>query len=226
MSHLIAMNSLVAYASSDDENEGNYIDISNHEKIIEEKVNARNIQPDLDNYSNDSGEQKETRLEREHVDILPLAVSPQKRQSPQRSNISTIMSNIQEKPVLKSPSFLLSSSDSEESIVASEEELIYSKIIGHTFRRSQLSYQSPAQPLPPIETHPCPEVLQEKFTKWHDMMMHQHLYFNDKLESTHAFRNPFITSKLIEFLNLDEFGTHFQESVDQSGFYDALGKTS
>ncbi|KAI8920927.1 HCNGP-like protein-domain-containing protein [Powellomyces hirtus] len=43
--------------------------------------------------------------------------------------------------------------------------------------------------------------------------------FNDRLEQTHAFRNPSIMSKLIEYLGLDELGSNFPSHIyDPKGF--------
>ncbi|TPX62322.1 hypothetical protein PhCBS80983_g00556 [Powellomyces hirtus] len=52
--------------------------------------------------------------------------------------------------------------------------------------------------------------------------------FNDRLEQTHAFRNPSIMSKLIEYLGLDELGSNFPSHIydpkafSEDAFFDRI----
>ncbi len=65
---------------------------------------------------------------------------------------------------------------------------------------------------------PCSEALQEKFAKWHKLMVQDQIRFNDNLEKQHSFRNPSIMSKLIEFIGVDEHGTHFVSTDCQQNY--------
>ncbi|KAJ3187202.1 hypothetical protein HK101_009453 [Irineochytrium annulatum] len=62
--------------------------------------------------------------------------------------------------------------------------------------------------------------------KWTELLA-QGKRFNDRLLKTHAFANPSIMSKLIEFFGLDEYGTNFRPELfdrkfDASNYVDAI----
>ncbi|KAI8824457.1 HCNGP-like protein-domain-containing protein [Fimicolochytrium jonesii] len=55
-------------------------------------------------------------------------------------------------------------------------------------------------------------ITQAKIEKWLAIKA-SGTHFNDRLEQTHAFRNPSIMSKLIEYLDLDELGSNYPKDI-------------
>ncbi|KAI8910502.1 HCNGP-like protein-domain-containing protein [Entophlyctis helioformis] len=76
---------------------------------------------------------------------------------------------------------------------------------------------------------PTPASLADRLGRFRDLRS-RGVYLNDRLVHTHAFRNPAIMSKLIEYLQLDEAGSNFPKATfDPAGlpaeaFYDELAK--
>ncbi|KAJ3175394.1 SAP30-binding protein [Geranomyces variabilis] len=76
----------------------------------------------------------------------------------------------------------------------------------------------PGTVLPPEPPGDADPAIQAKISKWLDLKA-SGMVFNDRLEATHAFRNPSITSKMIEYLGLDERGSNFSKDVyNPAGF--------
>ncbi|KAJ3053168.1 SAP30-binding protein [Rhizophlyctis rosea] len=72
--------------------------------------------------------------------------------------------------------------------------------------------------IPPEPEGECDPAMQDKITKWLQLKAKGTL-FNERLTRTHAFRNPSIMSKMIEFLDVDEIGSNYsKESFDPHGF--------
>lgn len=59
-------------------------------------------------------------------------------------------------------------------------------------------------------TAPCLSELQSKIEKWTELK-NEGLTFNNRLENTHAFRNPSIMSKMISFLELDPYASNMRK---------------
>jgi HCNGP-like protein len=59
---------------------------------------------------------------------------------------------------------------------------------------------------------PCSTELQTKIEKWTELK-NEGLTFNNRLENTHAFKNPSIMSKMISFLELDPYATCLNKVV-------------
>lgn len=84
--------------------------------------------------------------------------------------------------------------------------------------------------LPPEPTNPCPKDLQDKITKLYDQMQNGGLDMNDVIQNRKAFRNPSIYEKLIDFCNLNEFGTNYPAEIydplkwGKESYYDELAK--
>ncbi|KAI9590901.1 HCNGP-like protein-domain-containing protein [Syncephalis fuscata] len=65
----------------------------------------------------------------------------------------------------------------------------------------------------------CDEDFQAKIANWHELMKNDQLYFNDRLLGSQAFRNPQLYAKLVEFFELDEFGSNLPKEIyDPHGF--------
>ncbi|TPX44546.1 hypothetical protein SeMB42_g04289 [Synchytrium endobioticum] len=72
--------------------------------------------------------------------------------------------------------------------------------------------------IPPETDVDCDPDLEAKFEQWMKLKA-QGMHFNTRLTRTHAFRNPSIMSKMIEFQGLDEYGSNFPKDVfDPHGF--------
>ncbi|KND01481.1 uncharacterized protein SPPG_03282 [Spizellomyces punctatus DAOM BR117] len=72
--------------------------------------------------------------------------------------------------------------------------------------------------IPPEPDDEADEATQAKIAKWLDLKG-SGMHFNARLEQTHAFRNPSIMSKLIEYLGLDETGSNYPKEIyDPHGF--------
>ncbi|KAJ3311784.1 hypothetical protein HDV04_003796 [Boothiomyces sp. JEL0838] len=70
-----------------------------------------------------------------------------------------------------------------------------------------------------LEHHKIPNVTEEpseellnKIILWTDLM-ERGMHFNERLRNTHAFRNPRIMNKMIEFMELDQYGTEFKKDI-------------
>ncbi|KAJ3322214.1 hypothetical protein HDV06_003274 [Boothiomyces sp. JEL0866] len=64
----------------------------------------------------------------------------------------------------------------------------------------------------PTVTEECPDELLNKIILWTDLR-EKGMYFNGRLRNTHAFRNPLIMNKMIQFMELDQYGTEFKKDV-------------
>jgi len=62
--------------------------------------------------------------------------------------------------------------------------------------------------IPPESTEPCDPTVEAKVAQFLDLKR-QGKHFNDSLMSSHAFRNPHIYAKLVNFVEVDETGTSF-----------------
>lgn len=56
--------------------------------------------------------------------------------------------------------------------------------------------------------------IQSKFKEWNRLREEKGLSFNDNLLKSREFRNPNITTKLVEYAKINEFGTNFPSSHD------------
>ncbi|KAI9017810.1 HCNGP-like protein-domain-containing protein [Gaertneriomyces semiglobifer] len=76
----------------------------------------------------------------------------------------------------------------------------------------------------------CDPAIEQKVARFLSLKA-QGMHFNDRLMRTHAFRNPSIMSKMIEFLGLDETGSNYVKDVfdpkrwPKEAFYDEMLKT-
>lgn len=59
-----------------------------------------------------------------------------------------------------------------------------------------------------------PMAIQAKFKEWYRLKEEKGINFNDKLLNSREFCNPNITTKLVEYAKIDEFGTNFLKSQD------------
>jgi len=59
-----------------------------------------------------------------------------------------------------------------------------------------------------------PVAIQAKFKEWYRLKEEKGINFNDKLLNSREFCNPNITTKLVEYAKIDEFGTNFLKSQD------------
>ncbi|TPX37503.1 hypothetical protein SmJEL517_g00724 [Synchytrium microbalum] len=72
--------------------------------------------------------------------------------------------------------------------------------------------------IPPEPDAECDPDLEAKFENWMNLKLNG-MHFNTRLTKTHAFRNPSIMSKMIEFQGLDEYGSNFPKDMfDPHGF--------
>ncbi|KDQ07357.1 hypothetical protein BOTBODRAFT_180785 [Botryobasidium botryosum FD-172 SS1] len=62
--------------------------------------------------------------------------------------------------------------------------------------------------IPPESGDPCSPAIEAKVAQFIDLKR-QGKHFNDSLMSSHAFRNPHIYAKLVEFVDVDETATNF-----------------
>ncbi|KAJ3163118.1 SAP30-binding protein [Geranomyces michiganensis] len=83
---------------------------------------------------------------------------------------------------------------------------------------TRLLRSPPGVVLPPEPDGEADPAIQAKISRWLELKA-SGMVFNDRLESTHAFRNPSITSKMIEYLGLDERGSNFSKEIyNPTGF--------
>ena len=84
--------------------------------------------------------------------------------------------------------------------------------------------------LPPEPTNQCAKELQDKITKLYGQMQNGGLDMNAVIQSRKDFRNPSIYEKLIDFCNLNEFGTNYPAEIydplkwGKESYYDELAK--
>lgn len=84
--------------------------------------------------------------------------------------------------------------------------------------------------LPPEPTGKCPQDIQDKITTLYNKMQNEGLDMNKEIQSRKAFRNPSIYEKLIDFCNLNEFGTNYPAEIydplkwGKESYYDELAK--
>ncbi|XP_064391645.1 SAP30-binding protein-like [Halichondria panicea] len=84
--------------------------------------------------------------------------------------------------------------------------------------------------LPPEPTAPCSKALQEKVKMLLQKQAVLGIDVNKTIQGRKDFRNPSIYKKLIEFSNLDEFGTNYPEHLhnphewSEDDYYDNLSK--
>jgi len=66
--------------------------------------------------------------------------------------------------------------------------------------------------IPPESGDPCDPAVEAKVAQFIDLKR-QGKHFNDSLMSSHAFRNPHIYAKLVEFVDVDETATNFPANL-------------
>ncbi|GAA5989641.1 hypothetical protein JCM10908_000566 [Rhodotorula pacifica] len=67
--------------------------------------------------------------------------------------------------------------------------------------------------IPPIPTSPCAPSVQAKLANFHNLRLSRGLHFNDSLHASKAFRNPRIYAKLVEFVDVDETGSNWDQEI-------------
>lgn len=84
--------------------------------------------------------------------------------------------------------------------------------------------------LPPEVSVKCPPEVQEKITIMFNKMQNEGLDMNKEIQARKAFRNPSIYEKLIDYCNLNEFGTNYPAEIydplkwGKESYYDELAK--
>jgi hypothetical protein len=84
--------------------------------------------------------------------------------------------------------------------------------------------------LPPEPAGKCPSELQEKISKMFSKIQNEGLDLNQEIQSNKAFRNPSMYEKLIDYCELNEFGTNYAPHIfdpfkwGKESFYDELAK--
>ncbi|KAJ3168987.1 SAP30-binding protein [Geranomyces variabilis] len=128
----------------------------------------------------------------------PSATSRLSSPEPRRNFIQSVSRSAVPNSTNAHSSFLISPSDPECETPAA--------------KLARLLRPPPGTVLPPEPPGEADPAIQAKILKWLDLKA-SGMVFNDRLESTHAFRNPSITSKMIEYLGLDERGSNFSKDV-------------
>jgi hypothetical protein len=84
--------------------------------------------------------------------------------------------------------------------------------------------------LPPEPTGLCSTELQDKISSLYEKMESNGLDMNHKIQQRKEFRNPSIYEKLVQFCNIDEYGTNYPAQVydplrwGKESFYEELAR--